>query len=76
MAGTRSDLAPVGKVTFPGHIASHCKEQTFYSDADGLIRRHDYIAEVLGSSGPAAHYSSSSIENSMGSKFRPNAGST
>jgi hypothetical protein len=46
------------KVTFPGHIASHCKEQTFYFDADGLIRRHDYIAEVLGSSGPAAHYSS------------------
>ena len=45
------------KVTFPGHIASHCKEQTFYFDADGLIRRHDYIAEVLGSSGPAAHYS-------------------
>ena len=46
------------KVTFPGHIASHCKEQTFYFDADGLIRRHDYVAEVLGSSGPAAHYSS------------------
>jgi hypothetical protein len=46
------------KVTFPSHIASHCKEQTFYFDADGLIRRHDYIAEVLGSSGPAAHYSS------------------
>ena len=46
------------KVTFPSHIASHCKEQTFYFDADGLIRRHDYVAEVLGSSGPAAHYSS------------------
>lgn len=46
------------KVIFPDHIASHCKKQTFYFDADGLIRRHDYIPEVLGSSGPAAHYSS------------------
>jgi hypothetical protein len=46
------------KVTFPDHIASHSKEQTFYFDADGLIRRHDYVSEVLGSSSPAAHYSS------------------
>ena len=46
------------KVTFPDQIATHCKQQTFYFDADGLIRRHDYIAEVLGTSGPAAHYAS------------------
>jgi hypothetical protein len=45
-------------VTYPGHIATHSKEQTYYIDADGLIRRHDYVAEVLGSTGPAAHYSS------------------
>ena len=25
------------KVTFPGHIASHCKEQTFYFNADGSL---------------------------------------
>ena len=50
------------KVIFPDHIASHCKEQTFYFDADGLIRRHDYIAEVLGSAGPTAHYSSAHRE--------------
>jgi hypothetical protein len=45
------------KVTFPDHVATHSKEQTFYLDADGLIRRHDYTTEVL-NAGPAAHYSS------------------
>jgi hypothetical protein len=45
-------------VTYPDHIATHSKEQTYYIDADGLIRRHDYVSEVLGSTGPAAHYTS------------------
>lgn len=45
------------KVTFPDHIATHSKEQTFYFDTDGLIRRHDYTTEVL-NAGPAAHYPS------------------
>jgi hypothetical protein len=44
------------KVTFPDHIAAHSKEQTFYFDSDGLVERHDYIAEVIGAV-PAAHYS-------------------
>jgi hypothetical protein len=43
------------KVTFPDQIATHCKEQTFYFDSDGLLKRHDYTAEVIGA-GPAAHY--------------------
>jgi hypothetical protein len=43
-------------VTFPAHIASHSAKQTFYFDANGLVRRHDYVAEVLGMSEPAAHY--------------------
>ena len=42
---------------FPAHIATHCAEQVFYFDADGLLRRHDYIAEVVGG-GPAAHHTS------------------
>ncbi|GIG01084.1 hypothetical protein [Catellatospora citrea] len=45
------------KVTFPEHIATHCREQTFYYDQDGLLRRHDYTAEVI-NAGPAAHYCS------------------
>ncbi|MEU8075599.1 hypothetical protein AB0B31_09110 [Catellatospora citrea] len=45
------------KITFPEHIATHCREQTFYYDQDGLLRRHDYTAEVI-NAGPAAHYCS------------------
>jgi hypothetical protein len=43
------------KVTFPDHIATHCRDQTFYFDQDGLLRRHDYTPEVI-NAGPAAHY--------------------
>jgi hypothetical protein len=43
------------KVTFPPNIASHSAVQTFYFDADGLLKRHDYDAEVLGGTS-AAHY--------------------
>jgi hypothetical protein len=41
------------KVLFPDNIDSHSKEQVFYFNKDGLIKRHDY--QVLGNS-PAAHY--------------------
>ena len=43
------------KVTFPPNIASHSAVQTFYFDAEGLLKRNDYDAEVLGGT-PAAHY--------------------
>lgn len=43
------------KVTFPHSIATHSTVQMFYFGSDGLLRRHDYDAEVLGGS-PAAHY--------------------
>jgi hypothetical protein len=45
------------KVTFPSHVATHCAQQVFYFDADGLLRRHDYIPDVIGW-GPVAHYTS------------------
>lgn len=45
------------KVTFPDSIATHCREQIFYFGQDGLLRRHDYTAEVI-NAGPVAHYSS------------------
>lgn len=41
------------KVTFPENIDTHSKEQIFYFDKDGLIRRQDY--QVYGNA-PAAHY--------------------
>ncbi|WP_374771892.1 hypothetical protein OG756_40410 [Streptomyces sp. NBC_01310] len=43
------------KVTFPAEIATHAPEQIFHFDQTGLLRRHDYTAEVL-NAGPAAHY--------------------
>ena len=42
-------------VTFPPSIATHSTVQTFYFDSKGLLRRHDYDAEVLGRT-PAAHF--------------------
>jgi len=42
-------------VRFPDNIATHAREQTFYYDDAGLLRRHDYDAEVLGKP-PASHY--------------------
>lgn len=48
-------------VTYPEDIATHASMQTFYIDESGLIRRHDYNAEVLGGIA-AAHYLSDYIE--------------
>ncbi|WP_433296348.1 hypothetical protein ACQPZQ_15855 [Pseudonocardia sp. CA-142604] len=46
------------KVTFPPDIATHNPEQVFYYSADGLLRRHDYVAEVVHgeTATPTAHY--------------------
>ncbi|MFE2061343.1 hypothetical protein ACFXDH_02925 [Streptomyces sp. NPDC059467] len=43
------------RATFPGAMATHAAEQTFSYDDAGLLRRHDYAAEVLGGV-PAAHF--------------------
>lgn len=43
-------------VTFPDHIHTHSREQVFYLDPTGLIRRHDYTAEPIGGWAKAAHY--------------------
>jgi hypothetical protein len=45
------------KVTFPDTIATHCAEQIFHIDHEGLIRRMDYSAEITGNI-PTAHYAS------------------
>lgn len=44
------------EVTFPDHLDTHSRHQTFYFDARGLLRRHDYVAEVVGRWAKAAHY--------------------
>jgi hypothetical protein len=41
--------------TFPDCVPSHCREQVFYFDAKGLLRRHDYSVDVIGGSS-SGHY--------------------
>jgi hypothetical protein len=36
------------KVTFPDTLASHTRKQIIYFGPDGLMRRHDYVVEILG----------------------------
>jgi hypothetical protein len=43
------------KVAFPDHIATHCPEQIFHVNGEGLICRVDYSAPVAGGA-PTAHY--------------------
>ncbi len=43
------------RVTFPETIATHSRDQTFYIDADGLIRRHDYEVEIQGNNAAARY---------------------
>ena len=43
------------KVTFPSAVATHCPEQIFHINSDGLVCRLDYSAVVAGNI-PTAHY--------------------
>ena len=44
-------------VTYPASIVAHTRQQTYYFDDDGLLRRIDYSVDILGG-GPAVHYPS------------------
>jgi hypothetical protein len=43
------------RVVFPDHFATHCPEQIFHVNSEGLICRMDYSAPVAGGA-PTAHY--------------------
>jgi hypothetical protein len=43
-------------VAFAPAVHTHCAVQTIYFDADGLIVRHDYVAEIVGGWARAAHF--------------------
>ena len=45
-------------VHFPEHLPSHSRRQSFFFDAAGLLRRVDYVAEVLGPWARIAHFCS------------------
>jgi hypothetical protein len=44
------------EVDFPAGLDTHSPHQTFYFDSRRLLRRHDYVAEVVGRWARAAHY--------------------
>lgn len=46
------------QATFPAELDTHCRQQTFYIDPDGLICRHDFVAEPVGRWAKAALYCS------------------
>jgi hypothetical protein len=43
-------------VRFPAYVHTHSREQVFYIDESGLIRRHDYTADPISKLAKAAHY--------------------
>ncbi|MBN3828752.1 hypothetical protein G3O00_34885 [Burkholderia sp. Ac-20384] len=49
------------QLEFPSDVASHSTIQTFYFDADGLLRRHDYEVDIQGRNA-AARYLSDYVE--------------
>jgi hypothetical protein len=51
------------EVSFPADVDTHSREQTFYFDDARLLRRHDYIAEVVGRWARAAHMCAAHVES-------------
>lgn len=43
------------EVELPAHLHTHSRVQTFYFDGDGLLRRHDYVADIVGAWARGAH---------------------
>jgi hypothetical protein len=44
------------EVELPPHVPTHCSRQTFYFGEDGLLLRHDYVAEIVGAWARGAHF--------------------
>jgi hypothetical protein len=43
-------------VRFPPSLHTHCPVQTVYFAPDGLIVRHDYVADIVGAWARGAHF--------------------
>ena len=61
--GTRT-AAPgaASRSSSPRSFDTHSREQTFYFDERGVLRRHDYVAEVVGGWAHGAHYCADHVE--------------
>jgi hypothetical protein len=43
------------EVALPASLHTHCPRQTFFFDDEGLLRRHDYVADIIGWWARGAH---------------------
>ena len=43
-------------VRLPPSLHTHCERQVFYFDSTGVLRRHDYVAEIIGGWARGAHF--------------------
>ena len=44
------------EVELPAELHAHTRCQTFYFEDDGLLRRHDYVADIIGPWARGAHF--------------------
>jgi hypothetical protein len=44
------------EVELPSGLHTHSRRQTFYFEEDGLLRRHDYVADIVGAWARGAHF--------------------
>jgi hypothetical protein len=50
------------EAAFPPGVDTHSRRQTFYFDAQGRLRRHDYVADVIGGWARVAHYCADHVQ--------------
>jgi hypothetical protein len=68
LAELRHEISPLRdggfmvRAEFPPAFHSHNPLQTFYFDPEGLLFRHDYVAEVVGGLAYGAHFTSAYVE--------------
>jgi hypothetical protein len=43
------------EVELPASLDTHCRRQAFFFDDEGLLRRHDYVADIVGWFARGAH---------------------
>jgi hypothetical protein len=43
-------------IDLPASLHTHCRRQTFHFDTEGLIQRHDYVADIVGWWARGAHF--------------------
>jgi hypothetical protein len=43
-------------VELPADLHTHSRRQAFYFEEDGLLRRHDYVADIVGAWARGAHF--------------------